>query len=280
MKVCAICVLAILSSGLLMMTSCSAESDAVKVGTPAFYWSGAKETYAAGDYVKTIDHLENLAKTQNEFTTRAMAWELILTSGMSRGYIELADNFEYGAKANRMNATAFRRQTTAFRTYANTLALQFAHTYQEFLKTNKDPEITLDFTFPTGSAIASPQLTKIGNGEMLSPAIVDDVRRAHLLTSVVLQSCRTAGAPDDVAKAQEIFRTSPVKIPRDVFLLAMADTLHEQAKLYVRAKLDQPDRVQFFTTQAADTLKQIPESKATKALSEKIQKTLKSAKTT
>jgi hypothetical protein len=278
MKVRAFSILAIVSSALLM-TSCSPGSEAAKVGTPAFYWSGAKETYAAGDYVKAIEHLENLAKTQNEFTARAMPWELILTSGMAKGYMELADNFEYGAKANRPNAAAFRRQMTAFRTYANTLALQFAHTYQEFQKTITDQQITLDFPFPTGSAIPSPQLTKIGNGEMLSPSIVDDVRRAHLLTSVVLEACRAVGAPDDVAKAQEIFRKSPAQIPREVFLMEMADALHEQAKLYTRAKLDQPQRVEYFTTQALDTLKQIPESKATKALSEKIQKTLKAAKT-
>ncbi len=277
MMVRAFTILAIVSCA-LMLTSCSPGSDAVKVGTPAFYWSAAKETYAAGDYVKTVEHLEKLAETQNEFTARAMAWELILTSGMAKGYMELADNFEFGAKANRANATAFRRQMSAFRTYANTLALQFAHTYQEFLKTNKDPQIVLDFPFPTGSAIPSPQLTKIGNGEILSPAIVDDVRRAHLLTSVVLEACRAVGAPDDVAKAQEIFKASPAQVPREVFLLEMADALHEQAKLYTRAKLDQPNRVEFFTSQAVETLKQVPESKATKALSDKIQKTIKAAK--
>ncbi len=279
MKAQAFSILAIVSSGLMMMMSCSTGSDSVKVGTPAYYWSGAKEAYAAGDYAKTTEHLENLARTQNEFTARAMPWELILTAGMARGYMELADNFEFGAKANRANAAAFRRQTTAFRTYANTLALQFAHTYQEFQK-NKDPQVPLDFPFPTGSPISSPQLTKIGSGEILSPAIVDDVRRAHLQTSVLLEACRAAGAPDDVAKSQEIFKTSPAQVPREVFLLAMADSLHEQAKLYTRAKLDQPNRVEFFATQSLEALKQVPESKATKALADKIQKTLKAAKTT
>ncbi len=278
MKAQAFSIFAIVSSGLMMM-SCSTGSDSVKVGTPAFYWSGARETYAAGDYVKTIEHLENLAKTQNEFTARAKPWEMILTSGMARGYMELADNFEFGAKANRANAAAFRRQVTAFRTYANTLALQFAHTYQEFQK-NKDAQVPLDFPFPTGSAISPPQLAKIGSGAILSPAVVDDVRRAQLQTSVLLEACRAAGAPDDVAKSQEIFKASPAQVPREVFLLAMADSLHEQAKLYTRTKLDQPNRVEYFATQSLDTLKQVPESKATKALADKIQKTLKAAKTT
>lgn len=277
MKALTVSILAIVIGGLFMM-SCSGGSEAVKVGTPAFYWSGAKETYAAGDYVKTIEHLENLAKTQNEYTSRALPWQLILTSGMARGYIELADNFEYGARANRPNATAFRRQMTAFRAYANTLALQFAHAYQEFLK-NQDPQVVLDFPFPTGSPLPPPQLAKIGGGEILSPAIVDDVRRAHLQTSVLLEACRAVGAADDVAKSQAIFKAGPAQVPREVFLLAMADSLHEHAKLYSRTKLDQPNRVELFATQSLETLKQIPSTKETKALADKVQKTLKSAKT-
>jgi hypothetical protein len=279
MKARAFSILAVVSSGLmlLMTMSCSPGSDAVRVGTPAFYWSGAKEAYAAGDYLKTIEHLENLAKTQNEFTARAMPWELILTSGMVKGYMELADNFEYGAKANLANSAAFRRQMTANRTYANTLALQFARTYQEFQK-NKDPQVRLDFPFPTGSPLPSPQLTKIGSGAILSPDVIEDVRRAHLQTSVLHEACSAVGSPDDVAKSQEVFKGA--QIPREVFLFAMADSLHEQAKLYVRSKLDQPNRVEFFATQSLETLKQVPESKATKALADKIQKTLKSLKST
>jgi len=38
-----ISILAVVIGGLLM-TSCSGGSEAVKVGTPAFYWAGAKET--------------------------------------------------------------------------------------------------------------------------------------------------------------------------------------------------------------------------------------------
>ncbi len=35
---------------------------------------------------------------------------LILTSGMARGYTDLADAFEAGGRANQSQAAAFRRQ--------------------------------------------------------------------------------------------------------------------------------------------------------------------------
>lgn len=270
-------IFAILSGG-LVVTSCSTGPAPPQIGTPAYYWSAAKETYAAGDYLKASEHLENLARTENEYMARALPWNLILTSGMAKGYADLADDFEFGTKANRANPTPFRRQMGEYRQYASTLALQFAHTFEIFEKTNKDPKIALDFTFPTGSALSHPQFSKIGNGELLAPAIVDDVRRATLQTSVLMAACRAVGAADDVAKSQEVFKAGNAQVPREVFLLAMANSLYDQSQIFGRTKLDQPERVEFFLTHATEALKQVPESKETKALAEKIQKALKALK--
>ena len=40
--------------------------------TPAFFWAAAKETYAAGYYLKTADHLDRILQSDNEYTARAM----------------------------------------------------------------------------------------------------------------------------------------------------------------------------------------------------------------
>jgi hypothetical protein len=54
-----------------ILLSCSGTTSAIQPGTPAFYWAGAKETYAAGDYQKTIEHLGNILSTQNDYVARA-----------------------------------------------------------------------------------------------------------------------------------------------------------------------------------------------------------------
>ncbi|MGE5645016.1 MAG: hypothetical protein ACM336_04410 [Acidobacteriota bacterium] len=269
-----ITVFAILGAGLIA-TSCSSGPQPPKPGTPAFYWLAAKETYAAGDYQKTNEHLEQICRTQNDYTARAHAWNLILTAGMARSYMELADYFEYGSRARALSPTQFRRLMSDYRTYASRLALQFAQTFQDFEKNNKDANVTLDFTFPTGNALPSPQITKIGNGELPSPAILDDLRKQHLKTGVLLQTCRALGIPDDSAKAQQIFKSGSVQVPRETFLLAMAAALHDQAQLFVRSKLDQPDRLKMFDGHALDVVKSLPETKEATALSTKIQKSLK-----
>ncbi len=255
--------------------SCAGGPKPPQPGTPAFYWMAAKENYAAGDYQKTAEHLEAVCRTQNDYTSRAQAWFLIMSSGMTRSYMDLGDYFEYGSRARRMNPTAFRRQMSDFRTYASRLSLQFAQALLDFQKNNKDSLIPLDFSFPVGSALPSPMLTKIGSGELPAPAVVDDLRRQHLKTGVVLETCRVLGIPEDSAKAQEIFRSGQVKVQREAFLLAMASALQAQSELYGHNKLDQPERLKLFNANALETLKVIPATEQTKELENKIQKSLK-----
>lgn len=259
----------------LVATSCSTGPEPPQPGSPAFFWAAAHETYAAGDYQQASEHLEHICRTQNDYTARAQAWYLILSSGMAKSYMEMADFFEYGSHARPMSPTVFRRQTSDYRTYASRLSLQFAQIFQDFEKNNKDQQIPLDFKFPDGSALPSPQLTRIGHGEIPSPAVLDDIRRQQLKTGVVLQTCLAVGAPEDTAKAQEMFKAGKVLVPRETFLFAMATALHDQAQLFVRAKLDQPERMKLFDAHALDIVKTLPQTKEAAALSTKIQKSLK-----
>ena len=59
---------------IVLLAACSSGPSAPEKGTPAFYWNAAKETYAAADYNKTLEHLGNLLKTDNEFKAPALPW--------------------------------------------------------------------------------------------------------------------------------------------------------------------------------------------------------------
>lgn len=263
---------------ILVATSCSTGPPAPKMGTPPFYWGAAGETFAKADYLKAADHLEQLVKTDNEYTQRALPWRLVLTAGMAKSQAELADIFEAGSRANRGNPTPFRRQMIELRTMAGRRALQFAETFLKFTKGDHTQDIPLDFVFPTGNANKPLEIEKIGNGAPPSETQVESVRRRSIERGVLLATCEAVGAPEDVAKAQSIFKAGNVKVPHDVFALAMVKYLHEQAQLFTRSKLDQPERLELFCNEALETLKTIKPSKETKDLTAKIEKTLKSAK--
>lgn len=264
----------------LFSTCCSTGPAPPKPGSPAFYWSTAKTVYAAGDYEKASENLESVAMSENEYTGRALAWNLVLMSGLVDANMRIADNFEAGAKMNRANPTPFRREMTTYRTYSAQTAPHFAEAFTAFMKGSTDAKVRFDFAFPAGNASAPADLDKVAKGEMLPPETMAAIGRSMVSSSIVKAACRAAGAPDDTAKAQAVFQAQPVEVPRDTFLLAMANALYEQSLLYSREKLDQPTRMQLFVNQAQDTLKQLPESKETKDLAEKIQKAVKKDKST
>lgn len=255
------------------LISCSSD-NAPKVGTPPFYWAAAKETFAAGDYVKTVTHLEELNAHESEFTARARPWLLVMTSGMARGYIDLADSFEAGSRANRDNATEFRRRTNTYRAEANRLALEFVEVFDQFQKGKDDP-VPLAIPFPTGNAAPVMQLNRAAAGMILPPAAIDASEKQAIERGVLLAACAAAGAPEDPAKAQELLKPGSFQVPRATFVTVMAGTLFDESQLYGIQKMADPGKVKIFCTRSLDALKTVPETKQTKELMTKINKRLK-----
>ncbi|MCS6953141.1 MAG: hypothetical protein RMK57_11400 [Bryobacterales bacterium] len=269
------------AAGLLAIAiSCAPGPPGPKPGTPEFFWNAAKTTWAEADYDKVEHNLDELLKTDNEYKARAQAWRLVVTAGMARGYAELADMFEAGARANKLNPTPFRKQMNDYRKIAGQRALQFAETFLAFIKHDHTQDIPLAFSFPTGSINPVTELKNVANGVLLPEEKLEPARQRTIERSVLLVTCEAVGAPEDMAKAQQIFKAAEVKVPHDVFAVAMVRNLHEQAKLFGRTKLDMPDRVELFCNQALEALKHVKETKETKDLAKKIQETLKEAKRT
>jgi len=261
-------------SAFSLFMSCSSGPAAPEKGTPAFYWQAARETYAAGDYVKTLEDLDNLVATDNEFTARALPWSLVLTSGLASGYMELADNYAIGARVNKSDPSGFRRVVSNSRGSANRLALQFADNFGKLDKL-KDSNITLAFAFPKGSGGQVTQFVKVTSGMILPAAEADMAQQRSLERGVVLATCRAAGAPDDAAKTADIMKSGVAQIPRNTFMMAMIQSLYEESQLYTSTKLDEPQKMQILCQRAQQALKTLPESKETKDLSGRIEKALK-----
>jgi hypothetical protein len=261
---------------ILILSSCSSAPAGPSQGTPAYYWQAAKETYAAGDYLKTLDHLDRILAGQNEFRARALPWSMVLTSGMAGGYAEMAEHFSIGARVNKADPGSFRRQVSDCRAFANRLGLQFAETFAKM--DPKDESIPLAFGFPRGTAAPAPVMTKVANGILLTPDELGTAQKRSIERGVIRAACRAAGAPDDSARTEAILKEPDAKVPRATFVVAMAQTLYDQSQLYTRDRLDDPQKMELFCQRAQDALKSVPESKESKDLSAKIQSTLKKTK--
>ncbi len=262
---------------LSLCVSCSSGPKGPEPGTPAFYWSAAKENFASGDLLKANDNLDRAMKNA-DYKAQGLPWSLVLTSGLARGYRDLADAYETGAKAAKRNSGEFRRQIMELRRHARVAALQFAEKFREFQNSNKDEQVKLAFPFPSGSPSEPPMLAKITSGAMPDDPVVETVNKAMLQRAVIYEVSSAAGAPDDPTKAQSLFKNGEVAVPRPQFMLAMANALYAQSQIFGPKKLDEPDKVRFFAEAALEALKPVPQNKDVKTLNDKIQKSIKDMK--
>ena len=253
--------------------SCSSSSGP-EPGTPAYFWAAAKETFAANDYVKTSEHLDKVLASENEFTARARPWSLILTSGMVRGYMDVADKLESGVREKKADPGGFRKYISNSRSTAGRLSLHFAETFMRFQKGKDDP-VPLAFSYPSGSAVPVAELGQASIGMPLQAAEIEAAQKRAVERAILLETCRAAGAPDDTAKTLDLFKSGNVQVSRATFLTGMADSLYQQAQLYDRKKQDDPEKLKVFSNLALGALKDVPETKQTKELSDKLQKGMK-----
>jgi len=183
-------------------TSCSSGPQPPQPGTPAFYWAAAKETYRAGDFVRTSENLQRILASENEFTARARAWDTVITGGVTQAYIELADTWEAGAKANRPNPTPFRRQVSTLRSLASASAIQYAEDIHKVMEADKDATILLAFTSPAGAAAPPAGLKRVDGGILVQDSERDLLQAAMVQRGVLLSVCAAVGSPDDTAAAR------------------------------------------------------------------------------
>jgi hypothetical protein len=161
---------------------------------------------------------------------------------------------------------------------ASDAAIRSTEILHVFLDRQKDPNVAFVSALPAGSATPPPALKRIASGILIQDAERDALQRATLQCRVLLSMCRATGNKEDSAKALEMFKAGDVHVPRDVFLLSVATSLHQLTDLFVPAKLDQPNRTQMLCAEASEAVAAIPASKETKQLSAKIAATLKKAK--
>ena len=139
----------------------------------------------------------------------------------------------------------------------------------------KDDPVPIAYPLPTGSAAQVAQLGRVAAGISLAPTEIETAEKRALERAVLLQASAIAGAPDDVAKAQDLLKAGTLTVPRAAFVTVMASTLFDESKLYGSRQVDKPDRVKIFCNRALDALKTVPETKQTKDLGVKIAKSLK-----
>jgi len=261
-----------------LLSACSSGPTPPEKGSPAWLWAAAKETFAQGDWVKSTEHLGALTNGSSEFADKARPWELLLLAGMADGYIQLADAYELGGRANKSNPSQFRKASSEYRNQANRIALAYTEKFGKFQKAAKGDTVVLEFAFPKGSVGIPMGLGKIQQGIALPPPEATELQTRMVSRAVVMEICESLDAVNDPAKGAEALKGGSFSQPLAKFTLHMATDLYSFSQIYSSTKLDIPDKMKFLVTASGTAAAAAPEGKEKKELLEKIEAAKKKLK--
>jgi len=271
---------ALIAAAVILEAGCAGGSNLPKPGSPAFFWSSANAAYKTGDFVKTDEELQRILVNDNEFTARARVWDIAIVGGLAQGYSDLSDAYESGAKNNRQNPLPYRKRVSELRSLSGNMSIQLAEDVHKYLEQDKDATAVLAFPFPAGNAAEPAGLQRVVKGLFVQDSEQAQLQTAMLQRGVVQAVARVTGNGEDAAKTLQLFQSGEVKIPREVFLLGAAKMLESGSDVFGAKKQDLPNKLKIVLQEATSAVKAMPETKDSKALGEKIQKTLKKANLT
>lgn len=225
----------------LTLASCGSGSSGPQAGSPAWYWQAAQETYASGDFEKSVAHLEQVAKSEGENKDQAALWRATLSAGLARGYMELGNTLSEVMKEDKSLAGDFTVRVQDFRRNARRHAISFTESIGALRKiAEAQPAVKLQFPFPAGSANEAPALVSLREGEKVPPPQIDAAVDYTLKRGLMVQAAHMAGAGKDVAKGQAQFASGAAEVPRLVLLQALGRSLYDVSALFGNEQLHEP----------------------------------------
>lgn len=259
----AVLVLAVFS---IVIAGCSSGPPPIKPGSPGFFWAVSRESYRTGDMLKAQSTLRELSQGDNEFAARARVLHMVVSAGVMKGFGDLANAYQSGSE---VNPTGFRSQAANLRGMAASAAMEFTQAVFEAQGAHM-ALAGLNFGFPPGNTAAPIELEKISCGTRLSDAERETLQRAMLERGVILALSRALGETD-LAKVKARFQGAEVPVEKNTFFFGMAKMLYEGSDLFCAKRMGRPERQAVMCKEALETVKALPETEETRALTAEIQ---------
>ena len=248
----------------------------------ANYWIQVQREWESGDYLDTLNYLNDVLRGENTFNERAAALKVTILGGMARAALEIGDACATGIHLVAQWATKpYKNCIDQFRFQARSRTLGLMDALGEFDRTTAAADsVSLDFSLPRASATPSSMVGRTRVGAMpvekaFEPAVARVVER-----QLVLQVQDLVGAAEFSA-AVGMFESPPVTVSKATFLVGIAKTLLIAATIFDKDRLnDEPKRTAVLK-RARENLKPALEGddaqakSAAQALAKKIQSALR-----
>lgn len=241
-----IAAMALRSIHLLLFAVCSILGGLTAcISVPEGYedWKQVNREYESGDYITTLNYLDDLLRTENGYTARAAAWKVVILGGMTRSALEIEEACAKGIPwVKTVDSGPYKTCVDQFRRRARTSALSLmdalANVESSAAATGTVP---LDFPLPEASAAPSPMIGQTAGGAMPVEKVFEPSTARVLDRQILLQVCDVV-ANGEVAAVKEMFASLPVTVPKATFFVGVAKTLLAAAAVFGEDRLADPTK--------------------------------------
>jgi hypothetical protein len=202
-------------------------------------WKQVNREYESGDYITTLNYLDELLRTENSYTARAAALKVVILGGMTRSALEIEEACAKGISwVKTVDSGPYKTCVDRFRWRARTNALGLIDALTGLENSAAaSGTVSLDFPLPEASAQPSPMIGRTGAGAMPVEKIFEPSVARILDRQILLQVCDVV-ANGEVAAVKDMFASPPVTIPKATFLVGVAKTLLAAAAVFGEDRLD------------------------------------------
>ena len=132
------------------------------------YWKQVNREYESRDYIDTLNYLDDLLRTENDFTARAGAFKVTILGGMARAALEIEEACAEGIyRVAQWDSRPYKTCIDQFRWRARTRTLGLIDALTDFEKaTAATDTVSLDFPLPEATDRRSPLIGRTKAGAM------------------------------------------------------------------------------------------------------------------
>ena len=230
--------LAAFTISLSLLLGCGEEGPAR--GTSEWYWASAMTSYSEGDFDAALEDLNYAQDDGGELAARAGVLQGVLTAGLARANMEIADACRAGREKNIDVVGLVGSPLQRIDRNVEQNIISFVEGLGNFQSAIGTGDVTLAFPFPPGNQTKSSAMESLREGEMISEAQLTDGILDMQQLGVVETFAMAAGLGDNYAEAQAKFDEGPVTVPRDRFELTVAGFLVEMSGEFTQTKMNKP----------------------------------------
>ncbi len=203
------------------------------------FWKQVNREYESRDYKDTLNYLNDVLQSENDYNARASALKIVILGGMTRSALAIEAACDKGtARVPAWNEAPFKNCIEQFRWQARTRALDLIDALNELEKVTADnATIPLDFPLPEGSSRRSSMLGRAEAGA-LPPEKAFDSAVALVVDHHIFLQVSDFVTADDAAAVTTMFEARPVEVPKEAFLVGIAKTLLAAAAVFDKGRLD------------------------------------------